>query len=262
MGQFAQGTAVQQLEENLWRAELSEGWRIGVVPNGGYVLAIAGRALSEALPHKDPLSINAFYLAPTVLGPIDIRVKTLRAGGNTTHAEAKMYQNGELKVQVTAIYTTLDRLQGETWTSAPRPDYPSWDDLARLPDAGLEFRRNVEIRLVRGHEVLRDGKASGSGEFSGWITHADGSSPDPLALLLFADSFPPPSFTIFGRIGWVPTLELTVQVRGNPVPGPIQVRLVSRHLTRGMIEEDGEYWDSAGNLVALSRQSAKLRLPQ
>ena len=51
MSQFAQDTAVEQVGENQWRGELREGWRIGVVPNGGYVLAIAGRVLSEALPH-------------------------------------------------------------------------------------------------------------------------------------------------------------------------------------------------------------------
>ncbi len=63
-------------------------------------------------------------------------------------------------------------------------------------------------------------------------------------------------------MGWVPSLELTVQVRAHPAPGPLQARLFSRHLTRGVIEEDGEYWDSAGQLVAISRQTAKLRIPQ
>ena len=117
MSQFAQDTAVEQVAENRWRGELKEGWRIGAVPNGGYVLAIAGRVLSEALPHRDPLSVNAFYLAPTLLGDIDCQVELLRAGRNTTHASLKMFQQGELKVQVTAAYCDLSVMSGETWSA-------------------------------------------------------------------------------------------------------------------------------------------------
>jgi hypothetical protein len=92
------------------------------------------------------------------------------------------------------------------------------------------------------------------------MRHRDGADPDAISLLMFADAFPPPVLTVFGPVGWVPTLELTVQVRAHPAPGPLQARLLSRHLTQGVIEEDGEYWDSAGQLVAISRQTAKLRL--
>jgi hypothetical protein len=75
MSQFTQETAVEQIAENLWRGEFCEGWRVGAVPNGGYVLAVAGRALSAALPHKDPLTVSAFYLAPTELGPVDCQIR-------------------------------------------------------------------------------------------------------------------------------------------------------------------------------------------
>ena len=33
-------------------------------------------------------------------------------------------------------------------------------------------------------------------------------------------------------------------------------------MTEGVVEEDGEYWDSEGKLVAISRQTAKFRLPK
>jgi hypothetical protein len=79
---------------------------------------------------------------------------------------------------------------------------------------------------------------------------------------MFADAFPPPVFDVVGLVGWVPTIELTVQLRGHPAPGPLQARLLSRHLSQGVVEEDGEYWDSEGQLVAISRQTAKVRLPR
>jgi hypothetical protein len=120
----------------------------------------------------------------------------------------------------------------------------------------------VELRLVSGKEVFSERKTNGSGEFCGWVQLRDGSAPDVMSLLMFADSFPPPIFTVYGLVGWVPTVELTVQVRGHPAPGPLQVRLFSQHLTSGVVEEDGEIWDSAGRLVAISRQTAKFRLPK
>jgi acyl-CoA thioesterase len=262
MSQFEQETAVERLEENRYRGKLCEGWRVGEVPNGGYVLAVAGRALRDALPHKDPLSVNAFYLAPTVLGKIDCHVEVLRIARATSFAEVKMYQEGELKVKVTAAYTDIDRLQGETWSSVTRPSYPSWDECEPSGDKGVEFRQRAELRLASGREVFSERKPNGSGEFSGWVQFRDGSPPDVIALLMLADAFPPPAFTVFGPVGWVPTIELTVQVRAHPAPGPLQSRLVSRHMTRGVVEEDGEYWDNTGQLVAISRQTAKFRLPK
>ncbi|MAT91324.1 MAG: hypothetical protein CME59_01855 [Halioglobus sp.] len=262
MGQFDSDTAVERVQDNLYRGEVAEGWRVGSVPNGGYLLAIAGRALGQALPHADPLSVNAFFLAPADLGPIECRIEVLRVGGSTSFAEAGLYQSGELKVKVTAAYTDLDALQGENWTAVQRPACPPWDACEASPQKGLEFRKLAELRLVSGRQVFTERRADGSGEFLGWLAHGDGADADALSLLMFADAMPPPVFTVLGPVGWVPTVEITVQVRARPAPGPLLARVSCRHLTRGVVEEDGEIWDSAGNLVAISRQTAKARLPR
>ena len=65
MGHFEADTAVEKIAENHWRGYLREGWRIGEVPNGGYVMALGARALSEALAHPHPQVVNAFYISPT-----------------------------------------------------------------------------------------------------------------------------------------------------------------------------------------------------
>ena len=260
MSQFARDTAIERVGDHLYRGELHQGWRIGAVPNGGYVLAVAGRALRAELPHRDPLTVTAYYMAPTELGPIDCAVEFLGGGRSTSFALVRMSQEGQLKVLVTAAYTDLDKLNGASWSAAERPQFPPWEQCEVPPDKGLEFRERAEMRLVAGAEVFRERKTNGSGEFCGWVQHSDGADPDVIALLMFADAFPPPIFTVLGPVGWVPTLELTVQVRAHPAPGPLQVRLRSRHLSAGVLEEDGEYWDSAGRLVAISRQTAKVRI--
>jgi len=73
---------------------------------------------------------------------------------------------------------------------------------------------------------------------------------------LAADAFPPVTFNLFGMKGWVPTIEFTVHVRGVPVPGPIVCEFTSALTQGGYWEEDGVMWDSAGNVVAMSRQLA------
>ena len=93
---------------------------------------------------------------------------------------------------------------------------------------------------------------------AGWIRFADERPVDTMALMLFADAFPPSVFSMLGTIGWVPTLELTVHLRRRPAPGWIRARFVTDDLTNGMLIESGELWDSSGQLVAKSRQLALL----
>ena len=71
-------------------------------------------------------------------------------------------------------------------------------------------------------------------------------------ILLFALAFD------LGLFGWAPTMELSVHVRAVPAPGWLKVRHETRNIAGGLFEEDCEVWDSAGRLVAQSRQLAKL----
>lgn len=55
------------------------------------------------------------------------------------------------------------------------------------------------------------------------------------------------------------TIELTAHVRACPAPGWLACRVITHHVSGGYREEDVEAWDSAGTLVAQSRQLALVR---
>ncbi len=54
--------------------------------------------------------------------------------------------------------------------------------------------------------------------------------------------------------------ELKMQVLARPTPGPLKGRFYTRHLIDGVVEGDGEFWDSSNRLVCISRQTAKIRI--
>ena len=81
-----------------------------------------------------------------------------------------------------------------------------------------------------------------------------------LDLVLLADAVPPVPLAM-GLPGWVPTVELTVLVRGVPAPGLLLAEQRARVMQDGWIDEDCDIWDSRGRLVCQARQLAGFRAP-
>jgi acyl-CoA thioesterase len=116
--------------------------------------------------------------------------------------------------------------------------------------------RQIDVRLHPDDGGFRRGEPTGRPEMRGWFALADSEPIDEIGLLLAADAMPPPIFNSGLPSSWVPTVELTVHVRGTPAPGPLRCAFRSRHIHDGLLEEDGEIWDSTGTLVCQSRQLA------
>ena len=94
----------------------------------------------------------------------------------------------------------------------------------------------------------------GDALMAGWIRFRDQRPPDALSLGLFVDAFPPSLFSRFGMVGWVPTLEMTAQIRRAPADGWLCATFETDDLADGRMIETGSMWDSTGALVARSRQ--------
>jgi acyl-CoA thioesterase len=97
------------------------------------------------------------------------------------------------------------------------------------------------------------GQPSGRPASEFWMRFADGREADLLSLPLLVDSTAPSVLEL--GAGSV-TIQLTVHLRAHPAPGWLACRATTRFVSNGYHEEDFEVWDSAGTLVAQSRQLA------
>ncbi|MFF1913817.1 thioesterase family protein [Streptomyces sp. NPDC058239] len=265
--EFDRDTTVTLREGGVYDAELSAGWTILGAVNGGYLLAMLGRALGEALPHPDPFSVSAHYLTASVPGPAVIRTQIVRSGRTLSTGQASLFQFAQdgteiERIRVLGTYGDLDTLSDEVRTSAKPPAIPPLehclgpaDGPAPIP-GGSAITERLDIKIDPATVGWAVGAPSGKGEMRGWFGLADGRDADPLSLLLAVDALPPTSFEL-GLKGWTPTIELTTHIRCRPAPGPLRVSITTRNLAGGFLEEDADVWDSADRLVAQSRQLAR-----
>ena len=254
--------AVAEQAPGRYAADLAAGWVVGGGINGGYQLAVMGNAIAAALPAKpDPISVSAYFLSPGAPGPAEVEVEVRREGRTVATVAADLVQGDSTRITALATYGDLGQWDGEVLTTAPEIDLPPREQCVSNAFAPSELREIAP--LMDRFEMLFHpdqigwavGKPSGNGVLSAWFRLADGRDPDPIELLMVVDALPPVTFEL-GRLGWAPTLELTAHVRARPAPGWLKVQHQTRNVAGGMFEEDCEVWDSAGRLVAQSRQLA------
>jgi hypothetical protein len=220
MYEFDQDTTVEPLGDGRYRARVTDRWSIGPVPNGGYVLAIATRALGHALAPRDPIAVTAHYLRPAIPGEAEVLVDVAKVGKKFATASARVIQDGAERIRVLTTFGALDDAAAPVFVDARPPEVPHEDahsDLrasAKLPEIARRFRQQLAPETMRWAHGERGERA----EIRGRVRFADGRDADPLSLVLFADALPPPAFAVI-QPGWVPTLELSVQVRAHPAPG-------------------------------------------
>jgi hypothetical protein len=219
---FDTATAVTQAGPGAYDVVLDPDWSIGGKLNGGYLLAVMGRAVLDELgptyPH--PVAATAHYLSAPEAGPARVEVTVLRSGRRTAQVRTTLHSGGQACIDAVLTCGTLD---GATlgWAT---------------------------------------GSPSMAGELRGWLRFEDQREPDPLSLLLVVDALPPATFDL-GLTGWVPTLELTCHVRAVPAPGPLMVRQRARGVSGGRVDEECDVWDSTGRLVASGHQLALVAVP-
>jgi hypothetical protein len=235
---------------------------VGAV-NGGVLLATVLRAVLDTSPHPDPVATSAHFLRVPRSEAARVQVTWLKQGKTAATARAALIQDG-LCVLDTTISTGRLGDPGEgglSWTGEP-PMLPPVEECTGFADFAGATRRNgyagqIDLRLDPATSGWLRGRPQGVPEMRGYFQLREERRPDAYLLALAVDALPPVIFGI-ARAGWSPTVELTWHMRGLPVPGLLRVAARSRHVSGGWFDEESEVWDSAGRLVAQSRQIARV----
>lgn len=261
---FDRETAVRPLGGARYESRLDRAWWVHRGPNGGYLAAIALRALSEAVADDEraPRSLTVHYAAPPVEGRLEIATTIERAGRSLTLCSARLTQDGTLIGLALGAFSRAR--PGPEFADVQRPDTPPPEECAVMePPRDDPFMPAIAFRWD--NRVVRGGipgEPTGEAVTTRWIRLPEGRVVDGLVAAAITDAAVP---AVFGRVDEpiiVPTVDLTIHFRSSlPVPGArpddyVLADFRTKVAAEGFLEEDGEIWTQDGVLLAQSRQLA------
>jgi hypothetical protein len=270
-GAFDEATAVTQVGDGRYdmrpdprfAPETAHGQTQSAV-NGGVLIAAMLRAVLDTSPHPYPVVTNAHFLRVPAIAPAQVDVTWLKHGKTTAVARVALSQNDvpmiEAMVATGALCDRADLARSGTpgslsWTGPP-PSLPPIEECVEVAAAG-GLRGQVDLRLDPATAGWLRRDPAGVPEMRAYFRMRDGREPDAYLLAFAVDATPPVVFGL-GALGWAPTVELTWHMRAVPAPGALRVAARCRHVSGGWFDEEAEVWDSAGHLVAQSRQLARV----
>jgi len=260
---FSQASSVRARVAGIFDAEVSGEWTAGGKPNGGYLLALLGRAASSLTDSGHVVAASAHYLRSPDPGSVEIDGELLRRGRSISQVRVRMSQSGRPCVEALMSISELDPSAAPRWdVGVPDVQHVPFDDCVRLepstPD-GLRVSMfdQVDLRLDPELIGITSGRPSGRGQVRGWLKLLGEESFDPISLLYAVDALPPPTFdTDFNSM--VSTIELTAYVRAMPAPGAVRIVKRARLIDLRCVDETCDVWDGTGRLVAQATQLAKV----
>jgi hypothetical protein len=247
-------------------------WAVGDKPNGGYLLAMLGRAARTTARRAagrewEVLSSSITYLRAPRAGAAAVRATLLRSGRTAAHVRAVLTQDAVDLVDAVFVLGDLPAQPSARYDGIPPFGAAPPEDCVRLTP---QLPTGVYVGLMDVLDLRLDPAtlpfsaspppAGTPAELRGWTRFADGRQPDALSLLFLADAIPPATLMI-GSTGWVPTLQMSAYVRAHPAPGWLGIRMTAGLVADGMVDEICVLWDSGGRVVGQSNQLARLRFP-
>ena len=258
---FDRDIHVVSAQPGVYEAEISGNWLVNGIPNGGYTMALLAVAMERQAGMNATPIITANYVARSGPGPARISVERIAASKQFERFQAILSQDGRETIRAFGTFSTANDVCAVQRCEASPPALPPPGACAVFPAMpGYTIFDGLDVRLdPECAGWMTSGQLAERSELRGWVRFREEREFDAAALLLAADAFPPAVFASQGMVAWVPTIELSVNVRSLAASPWLRCILRTRFITCGMLEEDGQLWDETGELVAVSRQIAQYR---
>jgi len=241
---------------------------VGNTPHGGYLLALMNKAITSVLPHPSTINSNVYYLDRTEPEPAELHVEVLRTSRGSSMGQVKLIQNKKLTCLYSSLCSDFQYMKGysglgttlpEIMNSVPEKDFKVMNYENFKVGSTPSFIQQLEMSVHPDHawwdrsisNDVAEARCSAYLELKGGIA-------DTYVLSYLADILPPVVQNKYGALGWIPTLALTCNIRQLPKTNRLFIDGLAKDISNGYFEQDCYIWDMDGNLVATSRQLAKI----
>ena len=243
------------------QAQVTPRWSVNENPDGGYLMAMAANALLEKSEKKWPAIITANFIVRCQ--PAAVRIVPVHMGRSRTFDRWQAVLTQEDSEKIRVLGTFIDRTEdaGDKRYELAPPSIPPPEECVGFPQLpGYTIFDQMDVRLDPACAGWFTGASLAErSEHKGWIRFREERDFDPLGIILAADAFPPAVLASQGMVAWVPTIEMTVNVRNCPQSPWLKGLFRSSFINNGLAEEDGQLWDETGELIAISRQITLFR---
>ena len=242
--------------------QITDNWSINGIADGGYLMAIVAKAMMQHSEMKTTPIITANFLNRCEPGDAEILIEKMSASRQFNRFQGSLRQKGKEKIRAFGTFSDENRECLLESCEASCPEIAELEKCLPVPEIpNYSLFGQLDVRLDPACTGWLSGKLSAKSESKGYIKFKENRTFDVPSILLIADSFPPAVISSQGMVAWVPTIELSVNVRKIPTTEWLRCSFRTRFITCGLLEEDGEIWDQKDELVAISRQIAQYKAP-
>lgn len=260
-GDFDRHTAVHDDVIGPWHAQVGAELSGFSGAHGGYVAAIALRAMTKLVadPERAPRSLTVHLLAAITPGPLELSARLDREG--TTMSATSLRVEREGVTLVTALASFGAPRDAVAHPPGPMPSVPGPQEcrpIAEKPVSQASAGLLVEHRPAAPPLPLTGGDRA---EILVWMRLVEERPIDALSACMLADAAPP---ALYGRLGSyvaMPSTDITIHF-ADPAAARASPWVLGAFRTRcagdGYAVEDGELRGPGGELVLHVRQQRRI----